>query len=249
MDTIVNYVFEALHSGELKPYYQAQFNADRKIIGGESLVRWVKKDGTIIPPLYFIRRVEVTPMINAIDWYVLEQVMRMMSQNREKFAGRNIAVNFSHWHIEEDNCIKRLQDFAKLFQVEPEQISIEISEDAFHRQYDRVGEWVKGVRDAGFVAAVDDFGAGILQKDMLDGIPISGVKFGHSMLAENVIDGKGSEQMDKFLQDAADQGLAIAVEGVETEEQFAYFKSKKVQEYQGFLFSRAVTEEEFLKML
>lgn len=248
MDTIVNYVFEALHKGELRPYYQAQYNADRQIIGGESLVRWIKKDGTVIPPLYFIRRVEVTPMVNAIDWYMVEQVMRMISQNKEKFANKNIAVNFSHWHIEEDNCIKRLKDFARLFEVRPEQISIEISESAFYMQVDRVAKWVKDLREAGFIVAVDDFGAGIMHKEIFDGIPVNGVKLGHGMLAENLHDGKGSEKLEKFLRSAESRGLEIAVEGIETEEQYEYFKSQKVQEYQGFLFSRAIAEEEFLKL-
>ena len=44
-------------------------------------------------------------------------------------------------------------------------------------------------------------------------------------------------------------GLAVVAEGVETTEQEAFLAERGCDEYQGFLFSRAVKAEEFVRFL
>lgn len=50
---------QALHNGDIVFYLQPQCRiSDKKIVGAEALVRWIKPDGRIVPPLEFIPTLE-----------------------------------------------------------------------------------------------------------------------------------------------------------------------------------------------
>jgi hypothetical protein len=54
-EEVVKDVEAAMERKELKAYYQPQYNAlTNKIVSAEALVRWVKPDGTLVPPAAFI---------------------------------------------------------------------------------------------------------------------------------------------------------------------------------------------------
>ena len=59
MYELINNVKEAMKNGELQAYYQPQYDSiTNRLKSAEALVRWVKKDGTVIPPVNFIPELE-----------------------------------------------------------------------------------------------------------------------------------------------------------------------------------------------
>lgn len=65
----------ALHNNELTAYYQPQYDTiNGQMKSAEALVRWIKPDGTVISPFFFIPVAEESDLIMEIDWYVTEIV-------------------------------------------------------------------------------------------------------------------------------------------------------------------------------
>ena len=62
-------------------FYQAKINSEtQQITGAEALVRWIRPDGTIIPPGRFIPVLENNDSIVELDRYMFLQVCLQQSQ-------------------------------------------------------------------------------------------------------------------------------------------------------------------------
>lgn len=64
LSDVVKDIREAIKNGELKAYYQPQYDSiTSKLKSAEALARWVRSDGTIVPPMEFIPELESTVVI------------------------------------------------------------------------------------------------------------------------------------------------------------------------------------------
>lgn len=88
-------------------------------------------DGELISPTKFIPPLENIGYIVDLDFYILEQLLRVM--RRWKRAGKElftISTNFSRKHFENggDDFIERLENTMQRYGIEPKYIEIEITE-------------------------------------------------------------------------------------------------------------------------
>ena len=74
---VITKFFQALSQHEVVFYLQPQCRASSgKIVGAEALARWIKPDGTVIPPDEFIPILEKRGLISDLDMYIGEEVCR-----------------------------------------------------------------------------------------------------------------------------------------------------------------------------
>ncbi|MDE7248952.1 MAG: EAL domain-containing protein, partial [Lachnospiraceae bacterium] len=90
-------VKKAMENHELVPYYQPQYDAlTNRLVSAEALIRWIKPDGSIVPPVEFIPELEKSEAILAVDWYMLKEVCLFLNKQKEdRIPQVPIAVNFS----------------------------------------------------------------------------------------------------------------------------------------------------------
>lgn len=66
----------ALARGEFKPYFQPIFALRTgRIIGCEILARWLREDGSVVPPMNFIPLAESSGRIQGMTWQILESAL------------------------------------------------------------------------------------------------------------------------------------------------------------------------------
>ena len=81
MKDLIFRVRKAMEEGEIKPYYQPQYDSvTRKLISAEALARWVKTDGTVIPPAEFVPELEKDVSITELDWHILKCVCSLIKK-------------------------------------------------------------------------------------------------------------------------------------------------------------------------
>src|SRR6202012_5745559 len=78
----------ALARNEFKPFFQPTFHlTSGEILGCEMLARWVRDDGTVIPPMKFIPLAEQSGRIRAMTWQILAIALKELNahlrQNKE----------------------------------------------------------------------------------------------------------------------------------------------------------------------
>lgn len=239
----------AMENHELTAYYQPQYDAiTNQLVSAEALVRWVKPDGTIIPPAEFIPLMEQNDAILKLDWYVLKEVCTFLERQKKEGIPRvQIAVNFSRMHVlYEDNFTEKLCAIVDHYDIPHKLIEIELTESAFVDQSDQIEKLVKDIRAAGFRVAIDDFGSGVSSLSFVKDVEIDTLKIDRSLLSRNCEDEKERIVLESIFNFAHRLKLNTIAEGVETREQLGFLRTCSCEKIQGFLLARPMPEQDFI---
>lgn len=238
----------AIASGELQAFYQPQYNAiTAKVKSAEALVRWIRKDGTIIPPMAFIPEAEKTDLILEIDWYMLEQVCKMLQKqiNDRQYP---VSVNFSRRHISEPHFTDKLSEIVDRYELSHSLIEVEITESAMVNEQEKILNWLNNIRSAGFRVAIDDFGSGLSSLQFVKDMPADVLKLDKSLLSHNCENEKERIVLESIFYFAHRLNMTTIAEGVETKEQLAFLRTCDCKKIQGYIFAKPMPEEEYLTL-
>lgn len=98
----MNGLDDALLKREFQVYFQPKIALDDyRIVGAEALVRWIRPDGTMLRPDFFIPLYEKNGRIAELDYYIFEEVASFIQKNQKE--GRKlvpISVNVSALSVE-----------------------------------------------------------------------------------------------------------------------------------------------------
>ena len=249
-ESVAKAINEAIEKNELKAYYQPKYaTMTEKLAGAEALSRWVKPDGTVIMPSEFIPELEKNSSILAVDWCMYEQVCRFLQRQKELGIPQvRISVNFSRMHVLYERSVEqRLCDIADSYGVPHELIGIEITESAYVHLPNIIEPFVRGIRSRGFAVGIDDFGSGASSLEFIKTIDADTIKLDKSMISSNCTDIKERVLLEAVVLMAHRLSLSSVAEGVETNEQMGYLRALGVDQIQGYIFSKALTEDDFME--
>ena len=239
---------KAIKNHELQAYYQPQYNAvTNKIVSAEALVRWVKPDGSMVPPSEFIPVLEETGFVGDVDWYMAELACQTLGE--QLGMGHHapaIAVNFSRWHVHETNFADRLSAIADKYNVPHSLFEVEITESALIDENKKIKEWIDSVRASGFSVAIDDFGSGLSSLSFVKDMSVDVLKIDKSLLSNNCEDEKERIVLESIFYFAERLHLMTVAEGVETKEQLGFLRTCSCKKVQGFLFAKPLSRDEYL---
>ncbi len=97
--------------------------------------------------------------------------------------------------------------------------------------------------------ALDDFGTGYSSFSYLTKIPINTLKIDKSFIAGICEDKNDTYIAGTIINLAHQLGITVIAEGVETIEQLRILQGQMCDILQGYFFSRAIPEDEFVEML
>ena len=241
---------DALLNNEFEVWFQPKYSTKGKndIVGAEALVRWRLPDGRMEPPMNFIPILERSGKIYKLDYYVFEKVCQIQKDLASKgIHNFPISVNLSRASMYGEAVPRRFKELVDLYQVNPKNIPIEITESSAVRAIS-VKEFAKTLIDFGFVLHMDDFGSGYSSLASLQLLPFETIKIDKSL-----IDFIGSENGENLLKHtiafAKESGLKIVAEGVEVLEQFMFLKILGCDSIQGYYFSPPIDTSSFYNKL
>ena len=248
----MNYTTEeikaALQNGEFVAYYQPQYDAlTSQLKSAEALARWVKPDGTVISPFFFVPVAEESDLIMEIDWYIAEFVCKTLNK-QNMMPQFPISVNFSRKHIQEEQFAAKLSALVDRYDLPHPLIEVEITESAMVGNEETLLEWIVSIRDAGFTVAIDDFGSGLSSLQFVKDIPADVLKIDKSLLSHNCEDEKERIVLESIFSFAHRLHMKTIAEGVETKEQLAFLRTCDCNRIQGYLFARPMPEEDYLSL-
>lgn len=225
---ILTEIENAMSSGELQAYYQPLYDAlTNKMVSAEALVRWVKNDGTVVSPAYFIPVLEKNDAILTVDWYILEESCKLLRyQIDNKFNPVPISVNFSRMHlVYESDITEHICRIVDSYALEHKWIEIEITETAFINQPEAVTQLVQEIRALGFKVAIDDFGSGLSSLSFVKDVEVDTLKIDRSLLSKNCETDKERILLESIFNFAHRLRLTTVAEGVETKEQLGFLRT------------------------
>lgn len=145
----------------------------------------------------------------------------------------------------DDEFITMLSRIIKEERVNPALLEVEITETAALKDIEHSKFLVDTLNDLGVTVALDDFGTGYSSMTYIKKLKASKLKIDKTFI-EDIDDYEQKVVVDSMIQLGQRLNYRINVEGVETEAQLEILKHLKVDEVQGWLFSKAVPASEFI---
>lgn len=238
----------ALQNGEFVVFYQAKVDTETKqVSGAEALVRWVRPDGTIIPPGKFIPILENNGTIAKLDQYVFQEVCRQQQAWLEE--GRNVvpvSVNLSRVQLADRTLVDTYQQMLEKTGVPSQYVGLEFTESAMFDNEEILQDTVDRLHKLGIKVLIDDFGVGYSSMMSLKAIPVDILKMDKSFI-DSIGDERGNKIVISIIEFALTLGMRVTAEGVENDQQYRFLRNHRCNDIQGYYFARPVPAEEYQK--
>jgi len=133
--------------------------------------------------------------------------------------------------------------------IDPERVTVEITESALLVDQEAVVARLSRLREAGVRIAVDDFGTGYASLAYLTSLPLDAIKIDRGLVADIVGGERDRIVVRAMIHLARELDLKVVVEGVETAGQLALLADWGCDLYQGFLGAGPLTQEELSRFV
>ncbi len=244
-NNIVSTMKQAMEDREFVVVYQPKVNLKTmKMASAEALVRWIAKGEKMIYPDQFIPVFERNGFITDLDYYVFEEVCRVLDVNRN-LDMPIIAVNISGITLIDDMTPLRMIEILNKYNLKTSDIQIEITESAFVKEKEMIREKFDKLKELGFSVAIDDFGAGISSLNRLNDLKADVIKIDKGFLDNQ--EERANIIIESIIKMANRLKIKVVTEGVETKEQAELLKKLGCNEAQGYYFDKPLPQETFLE--
>jgi len=240
---------KALQQQEFVNYYQPIIDsAHQSIVGAEVLLRWQSSEG-MISPAEFIPLAEDLRLIVNMTQQLLERALADVARWRAAGYELYVSVNLSTQHLEQPALAETVLALLRKYQLPCHCLRFEITESALMRDQQSAVHTMQSLSDSGIKLALDDFGTGYSSLKYLKELPLDAIKIDRSFVQDIGVDHNDETIIDAMLSMANSLGLYCVAEGVETEQQLAFFNKRSCFLIQGFLFSRPLPAAQLLALL
>ncbi len=236
----------ALTTGEgLEIAYQPQIAKGGSVVGVEALARWRHPTRGNIQPSQFIPVAEQTGLIAPLGEWVLRQACVASRRWPDLF----VSVNLSPVQFRCRDFADRVIAIVRECGGHPHKIELEVTESVLLDEEGGITDALRKLREAGFRIALDDFGTGYSSLGYLHRFEVDKIKIDRSFTQSLGQGSKAAAVIKAIVALGHAMSVTVTAEGVETEVQRSFLHTAGCNEMQGFLFSKAVSEEQLARIL
>lgn len=233
----------ALQRNEFRVFFQPVIDlASGRLTGFEALVRWAHPERGLVAPEQFLAVAEETGLIIPLGWWVMETACAQLAQwrKRHKHLGDDVTVSvnianrqFAHWVLPQR--VARVLDMSA---IPAKNLCLEITETVFMDNPELAAETISRLRTIGVNLQMDDFGTGYSSLSALRTFKLDTLKIDRSFIA-----GIEKNRSDRAIVRtitvlAADLGMDVVAEGIETARQLELLRALGCRRGQGYYFSK-----------
>ncbi|MCU8022627.1 MULTISPECIES: GGDEF domain-containing phosphodiesterase [unclassified Shewanella] len=237
----------ALQQDSLTLMFQPVINATSELVSAEVLTRWYRADGEFIPPAEFVALAEQGGIIAELDLWVAKRVCLFIQKSRAQ--GRSLpplTLNISAFSFGQADFVDTFVGLVKEHGIGANQLGIELNEAAFLMQPQFVDERVSKLVEVGVGIILDHFGSGLSALSCLANQPLVAVKLDMSCIDSLTT---MPTKVNVLITSARQFNLSVVAKGVESSQQYQAFVELGCDGYQGYLFSRALNQADFIQLV
>lgn len=224
--------------------------ASGKATGVEALVRWLKPGGEVVHPFEFISVAEDTGLIIPIGEHVLRTACLQAKTWRDAGLSKLwVSVNLSGRQFQDQNLVQKIERILLETGLPNDGLRLEVTESIAMRDLAYSIKVLKDLNKLGVHVSLDDFGNGYSSLSYLKQFPLKVLKIDRSFIQDIMVNKNSEAITTAIIVMARSLNLEVVAEGVETEKQFAFLKSKFCDEVQGFLFSKPIPAQDLTAIL
>lgn len=239
----VNDHMKQLLEGDLKVYYQPQYNVKTGMLSGlEALLR-IEKDGVVSSPA-FLKDFISAGMASPIDVWVLEQVaLDMKDWQQRGLLHTKVSMNLTVESLLDSEHINNINTMLGGLPL-----VVEITESGYIQNQVEAQSVILQLQNQGFHVAIDDFGSGYASLSMLAKLKADFVKLDRQFL-ENASSPEGKILYHHISSALNEMGYTVIAEGVESEEEMALIQACDIEFVQGYFYQPALSKQRIEEVL
>ena len=247
---IENALYRALERKELVLHYQPKIDVGAgRVVGAEALMRW-QRDGELVPPGEFITAAEETGLIVPItEWAIGEVCRQITAWTAAGVAPVPVSINLSSRHVQRANVADPVKQALARSGVAAELLEFELTETVLMQNIEQALPLLQSLKQLGVSISIDDFGTGYSSLAYLRKLPIDTLKIDRSFISDLEQSDDSEAIVAAILAMSHSLKLDVVAEGVESESQMRRLAAQGCRVMQGWLFSRALSPDDFQKVL
>lgn len=245
--SLENHLRHALEYRELQLRYQPQVDIRTgRVIGAEALLRWHHPTRGRVPPGEFIPLAEESGIILPLGEWILRSACAAGKAWRDRGLGAvTVAVNISARQFHNQDLPRIVAETLNQTGLPAQNLELEITESVAMQDLEFTIATLHELKAIGVKLSLDDFGTGFSSLSYLKRFPIDKLKIDQSFIRNLTIDDNDAAITLAVITLAHNLKLRVNAEGVETAAQLAALRRDECDEYQGYLYSKPVTAEQF----
>lgn len=241
----------AIDRDELMVYYQPIFSVEKnRYNSAEALVRLYNDELGWISPESFIPIAEKNGLIVSMGYTILEKVCRFIHDyDIANSSIEYIEVNISSVQLMQPDFVNMVKNILEKYEVSPSLINMEITETATIANMNIINQNIDKLVEYGIKFSLDDYGSGNANIDYINHMPFSIIKLDKHIVWDAFSDAKAGVTLKYTIKMLNELNLNIVAEGVETADMKHRLAEEGCHFLQGWHYSKAVPDEEFIQMI
>lgn len=236
----------AIDNNGFYPVYQAKVQSGRhSITGFEGLARMSAVDSHDAPgPGLFIPILHEEGWMTEFGMIMLKHIVGDIPALVENFGRQiKVAANVSPPLFLSPEFISYLKELLIQSKIDPVHLVIEITEEVFAIDVDRIRRTCQELQTLGVQISLDDFGSGFSSLSFLRSMNFDEIKVDRSFIQSIDLDEKSFLLLSGICKLGQDLQCRVVVEGVETIDQLELVEKTSCDQIQGYFFSMPLAIE------
>jgi len=226
----------AIDNGGLSAWFQPIVDiASGKTVSMEALCRWQHPERGFVPPSVFIPLAEESGLISRLGQQMLERAC-LEAMRWEPEVG--VSVNLSPLQLKDPNLADTVAAILRHTGLGPHRLELEVTESTWLRGDDHSRRELARLEGLGAKIVLDDFGTGYSSLSTLHSFRFQGLKIDAEFTRDLERDPKAGAIIRLVAGLAAELGITLTAEGIETAGQLETIRSFGIPRAQGYLFGR-----------
>ncbi|MGR6429600.1 EAL domain-containing protein [Rhizobium sp. PAMB 3174] len=240
----------AIRSGQIRPYYQPIVSISTgEVMGFEALARWIRSDGTLIPPDKFIPFAEETGQIETITHSLLKTAGEDIGEHLRADPRLKMSFNVTPTQFLKAGFASNLLEQFHRNGLPPASMVVEITERQSLGDKEAARRVAEELSAFGVRIAIDDVGTGHNGLSSIHGLGAQYLKIDKYFVDSLTVNKKSLVLIEMMASIAREFGMTVVAEGIETAEQATILARLGITEGQGYHFHRPVPAAQLKSLL
>jgi diguanylate cyclase (GGDEF)-like protein len=240
----------AIERDEFRLHVQPKIMLDTgKVVGMESLVRWVHPERGNVFPDEFIPFAEQTGFIRVLTRWVMEKSAELCQELASKGYHLKVSVNLSTRDLLDQDLPAKFADLLVRHKLSPGSFCLEITESAIMDDPVRAQTTLERLSAMGVDLSIDDFGTGYSSLAYLKRLPVNELKIDKSFVLNMENDVGDTKIVRSTIDLGHNMGLRVVAEGIESEAVWRLLAELGCDQGQGYFMSRPIPGDQLIPWL